>query len=129
MNLNNVKLAGNLTRDIELRYTNSGKALAKFGIAINDKWKGADGAAREKTTFVDVTAWGKQAEVLAQYLGKGSPLYLEGRLEYSTWDAADGKKRSKLDVTLTSFQFLGGGKRDDKSAPVQNNKGTDDIPF
>jgi len=103
-NFNKVILLGNLTRDIELRHTQGGMALAKFGMAVSRKFKD-----KESTCFVDLTAWGRQAEVLAQYLGKGSQLLVEGRLEYSTWESQEGGKRSKLEVVVENFQFVGAG--------------------
>jgi single-strand DNA-binding protein len=106
-NFNKVILLGNLTRDIELRHTQGGMALAKFGMAINRKWS-QNGEQKESTCFVDLTAFGRQAEVLSQYVKKGSQLFVEGRLEYSTWEAKDGGgKRSKLDVVVENFQFVG----------------------
>lgn len=104
-NFNKVILLGNLTRDVEMRHTQSGMALAKFGLAINRKWS-QNGEQKESTCFVDCTAWGRQAEVLSQYVGKGSQLFVEGRLEYSTWEA-EGGKRSKLEVVVENFQFVG----------------------
>src|SRR5262245_29914930 len=106
-NFNKVILLGNLTRDIELRYSQGGLAIAKLGMAINRRTSSQDGEQKETTCFVDLTAFGKQAEVLNQYVGKGSPLFVEGRLEYSTWDAQDGGKRSKLEVVIENFQFVG----------------------
>lgn len=108
-NYNKVILLGNLTRDIELRHTQSGMALAKFGMAINRKWS-QNGEQKESTCFVDLTAWGRQAEVLSQYVKKGSQLFVEGRLEYSTWEAEGGGKRSKLEVVVENFQFVGTGR-------------------
>lgn len=105
-NYNRVILAGNLTRDIETRHTQGGTAVGKFGLAINRKFKD-----EETTCFVDCTAFGKTAEILAQYVRKGSPLFVEGRLEYSSWESNDGGKRSKLEVVVESFQFLGGGEK------------------
>ncbi|MBL8726424.1 MAG: single-stranded DNA-binding protein [Planctomycetes bacterium] len=107
-NFNKVILLGNLTRDIELRHTQSGMALAKFGMAINRKWT-QNGEQKESTCFVDLTAWGRQAEVLSQYVKKGSQLFVEGRLEYSTWESQEGGKRSKLEVVVENFQFVGSG--------------------
>ncbi|MCR9243765.1 MAG: single-stranded DNA-binding protein [bacterium] len=107
-NFNRVILLGNLTRDIELRHTQSGMALAKFGMAVNRKYS-VQGEQKESTCFVDLTAWGKQAEILQQYVRKGSQLFVEGRLEYSTWESQDGGKRSKLEVVVENFQFVGGG--------------------
>jgi single-strand DNA-binding protein len=107
-NFNKVILLGNLTRDIELRYSQGGLAIAKLGMAINRRVGGQDGGeAKETVCFVDLTAFGKQAEVLNQYVGKGSPLFVEGRLEYSTWDGQDGQKHSKLAVVIENFQFVG----------------------
>lgn len=108
-NFNKVLLLGNLTRDVELRHTQGGQALAKFGMAINRKYT-ANGEQKETTCFVDLTAWGKQAELLHQYVRKGSQLFVEGRLEYSTWEAQDGGKRSKLEVVVENFQFVGSGR-------------------
>lgn len=105
-NFNKVILLGNLTRDVELRHTQGGQALAKFGMAINRKYT-VNGEAKETTCFVDLTAWGRQAEVLSQYVKKGSQLFIEGRLEYSTWEAEGGGKRSKLEVVVENFQFVG----------------------
>ncbi len=105
-NFNKVILLGNLTRDVEMRHTQGGQALAKFGMAINRKYT-VNGEAKETTCFVDLTAWGRQAEVLSQYVKKGSQLFIEGRLEYSTWEAEGGGKRSKLEVVVENFQFVG----------------------
>jgi single-strand DNA-binding protein len=105
-NFNKVILMGNLTRDVELRHTQGGMAIAKLGMAINRKWT-QNGEQKESTCFVDLTAFGRQAEVLGQYVGKGSPLFVEGRLEYSTWESQEGGKRSKLEVVIDNFQFVG----------------------
>ena len=111
-NFNKVILAGNLTRDPELRYTPKGTAIAKFGLAINRVWKNEAGESKEETTFVDLDAFGRQAETLAQYMKKGSPLLVEGRLRLDQWDDKQtGQKRSKLGVVVEGFQFLGGGNR------------------
>lgn len=101
-NYNKVILAGNLTRDPEMRTTNGGTSVTKFGLAINRKFKD-----QESTCFVDCVAFGKQAELIHQYLGKGKPLFVEGRLEFSQWEANDGSRRSKLEVVVEQFQFLG----------------------
>ncbi len=108
-NFNKVILLGNLTRDVELRHTQSGQALAKFGMAVNRKYS-VNGEQKETTCFVDLTAWGKQAELLNQYVKKGSQLFVEGRLEYSTWEAEGGGKRSKLEVVVENFQFVGSAR-------------------
>jgi single-strand DNA-binding protein len=108
-NFNKVILMGNLTRDVELRHTQGGQALAKFGMAINRKYT-VNGEAKEEVCFVDLTAWGKQAELLNQYVRKGSQLFVEGRLQYSTWESQEGGKRSKLDVVVENFQFVGSAR-------------------
>lgn len=112
-NLNKVMLMGNLTRDIELRHTASNTAIAKFGLAINRKWKTPEGEQREEVTFVDCDAFGRTAEVMSQYLAKGRPVYIEGRLKLDQWEDKEGQKRSKLAVVVESFQFIdskpGGG--------------------
>ncbi len=107
-NFNKVILAGNLTRDPELRYTPKGMAIAKITLAINRRWRDpATNEDREEVTFVDVDAFGKQAEVIAQYMKKGRPFLVEGRLKYDTWDdKQSGQKRSKLHVVLEAFSFI-----------------------
>lgn len=105
-NFNQVILLGNLTRDVELRHTQSGQALAKFGLAVNRKYT-VNGEQKEETCFVDLTAWGRQAEVLNQYVKKGSQLFVQGRLQFSTWEGQDGAKKSKLEVVVENFQFVG----------------------
>ena len=115
--LNKVLLIGNLTRDPELRYIPSGTAVAKFGLAVNREYtdKGS-GEKKENTCFVDVTVWGRQAETCNQYLSKGRPVFLEGRLEFSSWETKEGDKRSKLEVVAERVQFLGGARRDEGGA-------------
>jgi len=111
---NKVILIGNLTRDPELRYTPKGVAIAKIGLAVNRTWKNEAGESKEEVTFVDVDAFGRQAETLAQYMKKGRPLMVEGRLKLDQWDdKTTGQKRSRLGVTLEGFQFLGGGDRNE----------------
>lgn len=103
--------AGNLTRDPELTYTPKGTAVAKFSLAINRNWRDESGQQKEEVTFVDVTAFGKQAETISQYCKKGKPLLVECRLKTDTWDDKNsGQKRSKLGVVLESFQFLSDGQ-------------------
>jgi single-strand DNA-binding protein len=106
---NKVILVGNLTRDPELRYTPKGTALAKIGMAINRVYKTDTGESKEEVTFVDVDAWGRSAETISQYMKKGSPILIEGRLKLDQWDDKQtGQKRSKLGVVVEGFQFLGG---------------------
>ena len=152
--LNKVFLIGNLTRDPELRVTPKGTSIAAFGIAINRQTKDDAGNTRDETTFVDVEAWGKQAELVAKYLGKGSPCMIEGRLKLDEWtDKTSGAKRSRLKVVLENVQFLGRKSdgtpaelRDGEQAPQQRQDarpvatpqspqfaptatGDDDVPF
>src|SRR5229473_5165370 len=106
-NFNKVILAGNLTRDPELRYTPKGTAIAKITVAINRSWKTETGETKEEVTFVDVDAFARQAEVIGQYFKKGRPILIEGRLRYETWeDKQTNQKRSKLGVVLENFQFM-----------------------
>ena len=117
---NKVILAGNLTRDPELRYTPKGLAIAKLGLAVSRTWKNEAGESKEEVTFVDVDAFGRQAEVLAQYMKKGRPLLVEGRLKLDQWDDKQtGQKRSKLGVVLDSFSFLDSGGNRNEGAPVE----------
>src|SRR5438093_1564733 len=112
-NFNKVILAGNLTRDPELRYTPKGTAIARIGLAINRSWKDETGASKEEVTFVDVEAWGRQAEVISQYLKKGRPILMEGRLKFDQWeDKNTHQKQSKLRVVLESFQFIDGPRNE-----------------
>jgi single-strand DNA-binding protein len=134
---NRVVLVGNITRDIELRQTkNKGTSVTDMGLAINEKYKDGDGNSVEETVFVDVTLWGRQAEVAAEYLGKGSPVLIEGRLKLDQWETDDGQKRQKLKVTADRMQMLGGkgdsggGSTTAKAAPATQGDGPDeDVPF
>jgi single-strand DNA-binding protein len=108
-NFNKVILIGNLTRDPQLSYLpNNQTPVVEVGIAVNRTWRGQDGQQREETTFVDCRCYGRQAEVINQYMRKGRPIMIEGRLQLSQWEAQDGSKRSKLRVIIENFQFLGG---------------------
>ena len=116
MNLNKVMIAGNLTRDPELRYTPKGTAVAELGLAINRVFSDDQGVKKEDATFVDVTLWGRTAEIAQQYLHKGSPVFIEGRLQLDTWeDKESGQKRSRLRVVGENMQLLG-SKGDTASA-------------
>jgi len=107
---NKVILAGNLTRDVELRYTPKGTAVAEFGMAINRKWKTDDGEEREEVCFVDLTTFGRRAETVSQYVRNGNPLLIEGYLKLEQWDDKQtGQKRSKIKVMVENFTFLGTG--------------------
>jgi single-strand DNA-binding protein len=104
---NRVILLGNLTRDIELKYTANQTAVTDIGLAVHDRRKTANGDWVDETTFVDVTLWGRTAEIAGQYLSKGSPVLIEGRLKLDTWES-EGQKRSKLRVVGERLQLLGG---------------------
>ncbi|MGA1540156.1 MAG: single-stranded DNA-binding protein, partial [Chthoniobacterales bacterium] len=141
---NKVMLLGNLTRDPEVKYTPKGTAVTELGLAVNRTYTTDGGEKREETTFVDITMWGRQAEIAGEYLKKGRPLFVEGRLQLDTWDDKQtGQKRSKLRVVCENFQMLGsrdgggegggggrssGGRSPAKSAPA-DEPSDDDIPF
>jgi len=107
LNVNNVILAGHLTRDPEMRSLAGEKVVVNFGLAINRRFKGADGEIKEDSTFVDCEAWGRTAELIGQYLAKGSAAYVEGRLKLDSWQDKDGKNRSRLKVVVENVQFIG----------------------
>jgi single-strand DNA-binding protein len=115
---NKVILLGNLTRDPEMRTTNSGLAICKLGIATTRVSRGNDGETREETVFVDVDAFGKQAEVIGRYFTKGRPIFIEGRLRLDQWETPSGEKRSKLCIVLESFQFIGSSRFDDEGGDM-----------
>jgi single-strand DNA-binding protein len=104
---NRVILLGNLTRDPELKYLPSGMAVADIGLAVNDRRKNANGEWIEETTFVDITLFGRTAEVVGEYVSKGSPLFIEGRLKFESWETPDHQKRSKLKVIGDRIQLIG----------------------
>ena len=120
-NFNKVILMGNLTRDPELRYTPKGTAVARLGLAVNRVWRTETGEQKEEVMFVDIDAFGRQAETIAQYMKKGRPIFVEGRLRYDTWeDKQSGQKKSKLNVVLESFQFVDfRGSPDAAAAPAE----------
>jgi len=108
-NFNKVILIGNITRDLELKYTPKGTAVLDIGLAVNRTYGGDSGDRREETTYIDVTFWGRTAEIVSQYCHKGSPLFIEGRLHLDTWeDKNSGQKRSKLRVVGENIQLMGG---------------------
>ena len=151
--MNKLFIVGNLTRDPEVRYTPKGTAVADIGLAINRVWNNEQNQRQEETTFVDITLWGRQAELAQQYLTKGRGVFIEGRLQMDTWeDKQSGQKRSKLKVVAENLQFLpdgknsgspssGGGRgpsaprQGGSSAPSSMDEGgfhsdeEDDIPF
>jgi single-strand DNA-binding protein len=132
-NFNRVILMGNLTADPEVRYAPSGNPVADMRMAVNRRWRGQDGQDHEDTCFVSVAAWGRQAEICQQYLAKGSPLFVEGRLKYDQWER-DGQKFSKLSVVAERIQLMGGvrGGSQEGLAPrpaaAQQQAGSDAPP-
>ena len=127
--LNKTMLIGNLTRDVELKYTTSGAAVANFGLAVNRTYTNSDGEKVDDVCFVDVVAWNKLAEVCGDYLSKGRPVFIEGRLQMDSWEDADGKKRSKLKVVAQSVQFLGAEAKADSETDPDAEGTSDDVPF
>ena len=123
--LNKVLLIGNLTRDPDLKYLSSGVPVASFGLAVNRTYTDGNGEKQEDPCFVDVTCWSRLAEVSAEYLKKGKSVFIEGRLQYRSWEAEDGGKRSKLEVVAQSIQFLGGGSKADS----EEEDADDAVPF
>ena len=116
-NYNKVILVGNLTRDPQMSYLPSQTPVVEFGLAINRQWRGQDGQQREETCFIDCRCYGKQAETLNQYMSKGRPILVEGRLQLDTWEGKDGVRRSKHRVMVERFQFLGGRGDQPQRAP------------
>jgi single-strand DNA-binding protein len=131
--LNKVFLIGNLTRPPELRYTPSGTAVTDLRIAVNRNYTTQGGDKREETCFLTVVVWGKQAESSAEYLDKGSPVMVEGRLQTRDWETKDGQKRSVVEVVAERVQFMGRGKGVGVPAaaePVEAAAdGDDEVPF
>ena len=127
---NKVLLMGNLTRDPELRYTSGGTAVASFGLAVNRKFKQGE-EWKDEVCFVDITVWAKQGENCAEYLNKGSQAFIEGRLNYQTWeDKQSGQQRSKLEVVANNVQFLTKqGDKKDMGSGSSSVADDDDVPF
>ena len=121
--MNRVFLMGNVTRDPELRYISNGSAVTEIGLAINDRRKSSSGEWVEETTFVDITLWGRTAEIAGEYVTKGAPLLIEGRLKLDTWEK-DGKKNSKLRVVGDRMHLIGsrGGNRTEESSLSGRNQ-------
>jgi single-strand DNA-binding protein len=139
-NINRVVLVGNLTRDPELRHTPSGTAVCSLRLAVNTRRKDESGQWTDKPNYFDITVWGQQGENCAQYLAKGRPVAIDGRLEWREWEAQDGGKRQAVEVIAESVQFLG-GRQDGESSYVPagaaaasgddfpSSPTDDDIPF
>lgn len=142
MSVNKAILIGRLGKDPELRYTPGGKAVATFTLATSDRWTGEDGQKKESTVWHNIVCWGKQAEVIKEYMSKGRMLYIEGRIANRSYDDKDGNKRYVSEVVVQNFQFL--GDRGEKSGggdaippppaadsipPEPSGSGDDDLPF
>ena len=138
--LNKVYLVGNLTKDVEIRFVPSGQAVANLRMATNRKYKASNGEWKEEVTFVGIEVWGKSAEACGEYLKKGSPLLVEGRLKLKEWTAQDGQKRSMIEVVSERIQFLSkkdelpaGSGQDQMDPPATTDTpppaNDDDIPF
>lgn len=140
-NINRVVLVGNLTRDPELRHTPSGTPVCSLRIAVNTRRKDESGQWTDKPNYFDVTVWGQQGENCAQYLSKGRPVAVDGRLEWREWEAQDGSKRQAVEIVAESVQFLGGRMEGEAPAYVPtgaagaagddfpSSPADDDIPF
>ncbi|MFC1475259.1 single-stranded DNA-binding protein [Candidatus Zixiibacteriota bacterium] len=142
MSVNKAILIGRLGKDPELRYTSSGKAVATFSLATNERWTGQDGQKQESTTWHNIVVWGKQAEVIKEYMSKGRQLYIEGRISNRSYDDKDGNKKYISEVVVQNFQFIGdkgdsssGGYSKDSASsapsppPPDTASDDDDLPF
>ena len=141
MSFNKIILVGNLGRDPELRYTPQGTPVCSFSMATNERRKDKSGEMQDHTTWFKVTLWNRQAETAAQYLQKGRPVYIEGRLRVEEYTDRDGKQRHSLEVNATDMQFIGGGARSEEqpmeraaaapggTSPAAPEMADDDIPF
>ena len=137
--INRVVLVGNLTRDPELRHTPSGTAVCSLRLAVNTRRKDESGQWTDKPNYFDITVWGQQGENCAQYLSKGRPVAIDGRLEWREWEAQDGAKRQAVEVVAESVQFLGGRQESEgayvpagaaaSGADFPSSPADDDIPF
>jgi single-strand DNA-binding protein len=141
MSFNKIILVGNLGRDPELRYTPQGTPVCSFSMATNERRKDKSGEMQDHTTWFKVTLWNRQAETAAQYLQKGRPVYIEGRLRVEEYTDRDGKQRHSLEVNATDMQFIGGGRAEGEpqveraaaapagAGPAEPDLADDDIPF
>ena len=123
---NQVVMMGNLTKDPDLRYTSGGAAVCNFGLAVNRKYTDGNGDKQEDVTFIDIVCWNRLAEACAEYLHKGSPAFVEGRLKQNSWETEDGSRRYKHEIVARSVQFLSNGRpeQDDNDDTAE-----DDVPF
>jgi single-strand DNA-binding protein len=126
MSVNKAILIGRLGKDPEVRYTQSGKAVASFTVATNERWTGQDGQPQESTTWHNIVAWGRQAEVIKEYLSKGRQIYIEGRISNRSYEDKEGNKRYISEVVVQNFQFL--GDRSDRQGPSAAPDNVNDAP-
>jgi single-strand DNA-binding protein len=137
MSVNKVILIGNLGKDPDLRYTPGGKAVASFSLATSERWTNQEGQKQENTTWHNIVAWGKQAEVMKEYLAKGKQVYIEGRIQNRSYEDKEGNKKYISEVVVQNFTFLGsrdsgGSSRPAPEEPVTqtaSTEGEDDLPF
>ncbi|RME19487.1 MAG: single-stranded DNA-binding protein [Candidatus Zixiibacteriota bacterium] len=139
MSVNKAILIGNLGKDPELRYTPSGKAVVQFSLATTDRWTDQNGERKESTTWHNIVAWGRQAEVMNEYLRKGKQVYIEGRIDNRSYEDKEGNKRYVSEIVVQNFQFIGsrgnggnGGNEPQPNAAPQakaDSSGDDDLPF
>ena len=137
--INKVILIGNLGKDPELKYTPSGQAVANFSLATNEKWKDKDGNMQERTEWHNIVIWARMAENAKEYLSKGSPVYIEGRIQTRSWDDKDGNKKYMTEIVAQTMQFLGsrgdrnsapaGGPAPEAPQPADLAGEDDDLPF
>lgn len=129
-NINKLHLCGHLTKDVDLRHTQNNTAVANFALAVNRNYKDQSGNKQQETTFIDCEAWGRTAEVLSEYVGKGDPLYIEGRLKLDQWKDSDGNNRQRHKAVVQAFEFMpkAGGSNQQRSGSQQPANG-DEIPF
>ena len=127
---NKVILMGNLTRDVDVRTTANGQNVANFSLAVTRSWKGQDGQSQDQTSFINCVAWGKVGDIIAQYVSKGSPLLVSGRLDQRSYEDKDGNKRQAVEVVVEDFNFISGGRGDssaNQSAQSSSNNKSQDV--
>jgi len=132
MSLNKVMLIGRLGKDPEVRYTQSGKAVCNFSVATSERWKDSAGVKQEKTEWHNVVAWGKIVDVIQQYVKKGQEIYIEGKLQTTTWDEKDGNKRYKTEVVMDTMSFIGNNGGQGMAAEANQPRTAapeSDLPF
>ena len=129
MNLNKVLIAGNITKDIELKYIPSGTAVVSFGVAVNRSYT-VNGETKKEVTFANIVAWGKTAEFISKYFSKGKPIFIEGRLSQRSWDDKEGRKQYRTEIIAENIQFVGYKKEENKEENKNETTYQDDeVPF